>query len=553
MIDYDTDDDRLIEIRYLEQLDAIRHDLDGTGIPDDFGNAEIYRSAFPNAERGMGCLFEGCVGYELSRDLDFTDRGSYASGAVNGKWTGGVGWLPIGIVLDAFDAKFEGNGYVISNLYINRGGLGDAGSTGLFGRTFVASEISNVRLSNVQVSGGGVAAGLVGYNRGSVCAVYVAGNITGINEVGGVVGINDGEMVDSSASIQVSGLNEVGGVAGVNNGEIVNSSANGRVSGGEWAIGGLVGLSAGQIVKSFATGNVSGSRSVGGLVGANSSGMITGSYFQGSLAGRTALGGLVGSNDGEIIGSYSAGSVNSGTDDDSNEVGGLTGINYGSIISSYSIAEVRGIENVGGLVGFNIGSITTSYSTGSVYGLWSVGGFTGLNSVTIRASYATGDVSGEYEVGGFSGINDDEGLIITSYAVGKVTDSRGDGNSHGGLVGYNRAGGRIIDSFWDTQSTRQRRGVSDGNTSGVRGGTTAQMQRPIGYTGIYSGWNVDIDNVDGDFDPSTGRDDFWDFGTSSQYPVLRVDFDGDGVASWQEFGDQRGNRGTGCPGNASCP
>ncbi len=47
-----------------------------------------------------------------------------------------------------------------------------------------------------------------------------------------------------------------------------------------------------------------------------------------------------------------------------------------------------------------------------------------------------------------------------------------------------------------------------------------------------------LDNADQDFDPSTGADDFWDFGTSSQYPALKVDFDGDGVVTWHEFGSQ---------------
>ena len=34
------------------------------------------------------------------------------------------------------------------------------------------------------------------------------------------------------------------------------------------------------------------------------------------------------------------------------------------------------------------------------------------------------------------------------------------------------------------------------------------------YTGIYANWNVDVDGV-------TGNDNPWDFGTSSQYPVLK--------------------------------
>ena len=73
-------DDGLIEIEWLEQLDAVRWDLDGDGVVDDEANAERYFAAFPDAAEGMGCA-EGCRGYELTRDLDFKSAGSYASGA----------------------------------------------------------------------------------------------------------------------------------------------------------------------------------------------------------------------------------------------------------------------------------------------------------------------------------------------------------------------------------------------------------------------------------------------------------------------------------------
>ena len=73
------------------------------------------------------------------------------------------------------------------------------------------------------------------------------------------------------------------------------------------------------------------------------------------------------------------------------------------------------------------------------------------------------------------------------------------------------------------------------------GRTTAQLQSPTGYTGIYRDWNADLDNADGDDDDATGADDFWDFGTSSQYPALKADIDGDGTPTWQEFGGQHGD------------
>ena len=53
--------------------------------------------------------------------------------------------------------------------------------------------------------------------------------------------------------------------------------------------------------------------------------------------------------------------------------------------------------------------------------------------------------------------------------------------------------------------------------------TTAELQGPTDYTGIYRSWNVDLDRSPlGDEDDA---DDLWDFGTATQYPVLSVDVD----------------------------
>ena len=41
-----------------------------------------------------------------------------------------------------------------------------------------------------------------------------------------------------------------------------------------------------------------------------------------------------------------------------------------------------------------------------------------------------------------------------------------------------------------------------------------------------------------DLDGDNTNDDPWDFGTGSQYPALKVNFDGQGAATWQEFGHQ---------------
>ena len=67
---YDTNGNGLIEVSNLEQLDAIRYDLDGDGIPDNDGDASKYGVAFPTSGTETVCE-SACNGYELTSSLDF--------------------------------------------------------------------------------------------------------------------------------------------------------------------------------------------------------------------------------------------------------------------------------------------------------------------------------------------------------------------------------------------------------------------------------------------------------------------------------------------------
>ena len=93
--DVDSDDDGLIEIYYLEHLDAIRYDLDGTH----------YATTAEAEGINRGCEAGVCNGYELFRSLDFDDDASYVSTSNRILWTStgdGSGWQPIGTVSQYF-------------------------------------------------------------------------------------------------------------------------------------------------------------------------------------------------------------------------------------------------------------------------------------------------------------------------------------------------------------------------------------------------------------------------------------------------------------------
>jgi hypothetical protein len=132
-------------------------------------------------------------------------------------------------------------------------------------------------------------------------------------------------------------------------------------------VGSLSGYNQGNIITSYSSGSIVGDSKLGGLVGCNS-GNITSSYSNVLVTGVRTVGGLTGDNYGIVIDCYSIGTV-SGTGSEVGGLGGLVGSNLGSIIQCYSTGGITGKgELVGGLVAFNSGSVNQCYRTSSVSG-----------------------------------------------------------------------------------------------------------------------------------------------------------------------------------------
>ena len=466
-VDYDGDDDGLIEVATVAQLNAIRWDLNGGGDVDPSGDASGYSAAFPNAMASMGCA-TGCTGYELTADLDLLTAGDSVTG-----------WEPIGGMSGAFTATFDGGapGFTVRNLTISNSSLE---RVGLFSATGPGSVIRNVTLEDVNVTGHTATGALVGRNSGSIIDNRATGAVSGAQDTGGLIGqsVQPGSVIaGSAAGVRVTGTDEglyTGGLVGWNAGPIIDSHATGDVSGVKW-VGGLVGSNSGaggvnRISGSTASGAVTGTGDlVGGLVGWNN-GPIIDSHATGDVSGVKWVGGLVGSNY-EAGGTYQesriykyggvnkiSGSTASGVVTGTSEfVGGLVGWNNGPISSSRATGDVYGMQRVGGLVGSNTGvqgvnRISGSTAGGAVTGTGNfVGGLAGRNDGPISDSHATGDVDGVHSVGGLVGTNFDDGgyygdvvglnAIRGSTASGVVI---GTGVQVGGLVGYNE--GPISDS-----------------------------------------------------------------------------------------------------------
>ena len=402
-IDYDTDDDGLIDITSEAQLVAIQADDNGDGAPVLLGwipgdEVAAYETAFPGRKKGTpgrnGCYRAGppvntaCIGYELMNDLNFDTNDD---GQVNND-DDFPNVRPIGIQDQrGYSAIFEGNGHTISN-YRQHTAVQQA-YAGLFAE-LTGGIVRNVGMANVDISNH--------LNPAYVGAL--AGNVRG--------------------------------GSGVRNCWVTGTVSATRDGTSQMRIGGLVGRSTQPIINSWSSATVTlestlrNDSSAGGLVGIAAGGNIIASYATGAVTGGGASGG------------------------DRSNIGGLAGYQSGGwIIASYSTGAVSSTtaNRAGGLVGRQTGgSISASYSTGTV------------------ANAAGGDL--------------------------------------GGLVGLS-SGGAIHNSYWDVTTSV----ISDDtpSTSPGAGYTTAQLQTPTDYTGIYSAWNVNID---------TGPAEPWYFGTSTQYP-----------------------------------
>lgn len=124
----------------------------------------------------------------------------------------GINFEPIGSSGNLFMGTFDGNGYVVSNLTVDRP---DEEGVGLFGGTGETSVIQNVGVEEGDVTGKRFVGGLVGTNYGVVAESYVTGEVEGEQEVGGLVGYNDEVVTRTYSEADVTGGMATGGLVGL--------------------------------------------------------------------------------------------------------------------------------------------------------------------------------------------------------------------------------------------------------------------------------------------------------------------------------------------------
>jgi len=242
-----------IEIRDWYDLDAIRNDLGGT--------------------------------YILMNDLDSATTGyvELASGTANE----GRGWEPIGTYDDGFTGSFDGQGYEIRGLFINRP---DQDYVGLFAHiSWIRSidnvgVVENVGVVDADVTGASQAGTLAGHNGGIVNNSYCSGSVSGDERVGGLVGWNQATLSNSYSGCSVNGSTRVGGLTGDNwyyRGTVSNSYSTGSVA-GSTQIGGLVGYNTATVSNSFWDMETSGQSDSAGGTGKTTTEMKSVATFSGA-------------------------------------------------------------------------------------------------------------------------------------------------------------------------------------------------------------------------------------------------------------------------------
>jgi hypothetical protein len=226
------------------------------------------------------------------------------------EWNTTQGFLPIGSSAVPFTGKYDGKGFSIFNLTINRP---TTSNVGLFGYVS-GGTIKNVNLIGANIIGGdnwigGIAGRIEVKSIVSYC--NTSGNVKGTSNVGGLVGYAHG------------------------NGTIIDHS------------------------RSSATvrGSVSGTYK-GGLVGhITSSAVVRECYAEGSVNGRFRVGGLIGAMGWNSLAenSFAKGQVAMLPNQSLSWIGGLVGeVWQGRVVNCYSLTSVSigsALENYGGLVG----------------------------------------------------------------------------------------------------------------------------------------------------------------------------------------------------------
>jgi hypothetical protein len=298
-------------------------------------------------------------------------------------WNFGKGWQAIGTEVNPFTGSFDGDGFKIEYLTLNRPG---SENMGLFGYT-QGGGLKNIVLENVHIKGNDHTGGLVGYAENSdVENCSVKGHVVSSwGYIGGMLGyVSNGEINHVWSDVTVFGgvktTSQIGGLIGTarDGASIQYSFSHGSVVSGGSAGGFAGGIAGNQTVLSdnFSHASVNGDTRVGGFAGTTNFGLISNSYSTGEVNGNSDVGGFLGYF-------YGQGADNCYWDIETSAQNSSSG---GSGVNGRSTLEMTYPHSQDTYVGWDFAIVWDDDATGEVNSgypyLRETGGSTGINPET---------------------------------------------------------------------------------------------------------------------------------------------------------------------------
>ena len=284
--------------------------------------------------------------YKLENDIVF-DRVEFSkSGAF---YNNGKRWNPIGTTTEQFRGKFDGGGYRIVGLIIDRA---DESYCGLF--AYNEGWIINLNISGFKITGSreGYCGGITGNNSGIIDKCSNRGEFNALNSnAGAICGENRGKIRECFNTGDISAKGSVGGIAYQNGsaGEVSECYNSGKIISHEGSAGGIVCDNELPTIRNcYNTGDIYAEDYAGGIAalnrggsGSNNYGILT-CYNIGTVRGSTTNG---------ISQGYESSYVAYIKDSYSLDISDRYGIEYGTI------CNIKTMMNKNTYSGFDFGTV----------------------------------------------------------------------------------------------------------------------------------------------------------------------------------------------------
>lgn len=421
-------------------------------------------------------------------------------------WNSSAGFTPVGKDGGEFGGKFDGLGYSVFDLTIERP---SEDNVGLFGKTNGAN-IKNIYMVGGSITGQTNVGSVVGWatNNTIIGGIATSVNVTGNSNVGGVAGATDGgALIDVMNTGGVTGTgadnHNIGGIVGqMNGGQLRGASSSdgsfvnrflptgvgavnlGRVE-GDHNVGGLVGEAKVAAIGSQDTEirnrmDVKANHTVGGIIGAMEGGTVQNAVNYNDVTAKDFTeenyyyygveGGTGGDASSERIGEIKQAKLER---DDNQDIGTekkTAAANAGGIVGASTdgakITDVTNQGNVQSVLWDNKVDTSPDGSTHQYYKAGNVGGIVGrAEDTTIsNAENKENEISGAHNVGGIAGY-----LGATSGNTASIDNSVNNGGTVYGTGARDASGNRL------TEWVRPQDMGSESNIIGNVGGIVGYM------------------------------------------------------------------------------